>query len=266
MLKIKKPVTPSLRHHVQIKNSELNKKVLVKNLLVNLKKSTGTNKLGTLIAYHKGGGHKQRYRKIDFNRKSLCGIVTSLEYDPYRNCFIASVFDFGTKKYSYILAPKNLNIGDILNSGKKNINPNLGNLLKLNEIPLSSYIHNVELKINKGGQLIRSAGCFAQLIQKYDKQARIKLNSGEYKLISLDCSAVIGLVSNNNFNLINIGKAGRNRWLNKRPKVRGVAMNPVDHPNGGGEGKTSGKKNSVSPWGKTNKGRKTRKKILNNVV
>ena len=259
MLKHINPTTPSLRNTKMLKKINLNEKVLVKTQLKSLKKSTGKNNLGNIIVYHKGGGCKKRYRKIDYIRKQLFGIVTSLEYDPYRTAYIASVFDSVTKSYTYILAPKNLSVGDKIESGDQ-ANPKLGNLLSLNKLPLGTYIHNISLHKNTSGKLIRSAGCFGQLIQKYNKYARVKLNSGEQRLILLNCNAVIGTVSNENHHLKSIGKAGRNRWLNKRPRVRGVAMNPVDHPHGGGEGKTSGGRSSVTPWGKPSKGGATRKK------
>lgn len=256
MLKNFKPVTPSLRNVKILKRVNLNKSTLVKSKLGSLKKMVGKNHSGQIVTYHKGGGCKKRHRKIDFCRKDLFGIVASLEYDPYRTAYIASVFDFKTKKYSYILAPKNLLVGDIIRSGE-NANPKLGNSLSLNKIPLGTYIHNISLNKNAIGKLIRAAGCFGQLIQKYDDYARVKLNSGEQRLIPLNCKAVVGIVSNENNHLKSIGKAGRNRWLNKRPTVRGVAMNPVDHPHGGGEGKSSGGKSSVTPWGKPTKGGST---------
>ena len=265
MFKITKPVTPSLRHSKLLKKPLLNKKVLSKSKIKKQKKLSGKNNQGSIVLYCRGGGHRQRHREIDFCRKDLSGIVTSLEYDPKRTAYIASIYSFDTNCYTYIIAPNNLVIGDIIQSGAT-ADPKLGNLLALNDLPLGTYIHNISLTKNSGGQLIRSAGCFAQLIQKYETHARVKLNSGEDKYISLNCHAVIGVVSNLNHNLVSIGKAGRNRWLNKRPKVRGVAMNPVDHPNGGGEGKTSGRKNSISPWGKPSKGTKSRKKIKKSFI
>ena len=204
---------------------------------------------------------KKKYRKIDFKRtRDSIGVVTTLEYDPYRTAFIASVYDFLNSKYYYIIAPKNLNIGNIVKSGFS-ASINLGHSLTLMKIPVGSFIHNISLKENRKAQLTRSAGTGAQLIEKTSKYSRIVLSSGTHIFVSPNCLATIGTVSNEFSFFKTINKAGRSRWMNKRPTVRGVAMNPIDHPHGGGEGKSSGGRFSVTPWGKPTKNAKTIKKI-----
>jgi|TARA_B100001142_G_C14273131_1_gene631695 large subunit ribosomal protein L2 len=258
-MKLKKinPTTSSQRNLIRIKNTGLNKTSLIKSKITGLKNSSGRNNVGKITAFHRGGGHKQKYREIDFHRKKdSIGIVASIEYDPNRNANIASIYSFVTYEYSYILAPKNLSVGDIVKSGS-NGEPKIGHSLPISKIPVGSFIHNVSVKTNKKGQIARAAGTFCQLIEKTSKQGRIRLSSGEQRFLSINCFATIGIVSNDFFFLTTVGKAGRSRWLNRRPKVRGVAMNPIDHPHGGGEGKTSGGRTSVSPWGKPAKGGKT---------
>ena len=255
MLQKQNPTTPSQRHLIKINNKDLRKNPLVKLKLKGLKNTSGRNNTGKITSFHKGGGHKQRYREIDFQRNNnSISIVTSIEYDPNRTGNIASVYDFNTKKYSYILAPKNLMIGNIIKSGP-NAEINLGHSLPLSKIPEGSLIDNVAEKKNNSSSISRAAGTFSHLLEKTSTYCRIKLPSGEQRKFSIKCYASIGIVSNELHSLISINKAGRSRWLNKRPTVRGVAMNPIDHPHGGGEGRKSGR--DVTPWGKPNKRGKT---------
>jgi large subunit ribosomal protein L2 len=257
--KIKKPITPSQRHLLQLNTEDLRKKPFLKNKIKGLKNSSGRNNSGKITVRHIGGGHKRRYRELDFSRKNDgIGIVTSLEYDPNRNTNIASIYDFLKKTFFYILAPKNLKIGDIVKSGA-NAEPKIGHSLPIEEIPVGSYIHNVAPTTSKEAQISRAAGTFSRLKEKTTTHAKIELSSGEQRFISPKCYATIGIVSNEYFFLSRLGKAGKSRWLNKRPTVRGVAMNPVDHPHGGGEGKKSGK--GRTPWGKpVKKGNTSRSK------
>jgi len=256
ILKKIKPITPSQRQLKLLNKSSLVNQPPFKPETQGSKTSGGTNNLGRITSFHKGGGHKQAYRHIDFYRTNLNGIVTSIEYDPNRTAHIALIFSTKTKDYSYIIAPKGVKKGDLIKSGD-NADIKVGHSLSLERIPLGSFIHNISIKPNKRGQLARAAGNYAQLIQKNQKYGKLKLRSGEQIFISLNCTATLGTVSNENHNLISSGKAGRSRWLNKRPTVRGVAMNPVDHPHGGGEGKTSGGRPSVTPWGKPTRGKPT---------
>ena len=247
-LKKLKPTTPSRRQQIRINKKHLLKKPFIKLKTVGLKNPSGRNHSGKITVRHIGGGCKKNYRIIDFNRSyDSTAVVCSIEYDPNRNAFIASALDLLNHNFYYILAPKNLNVGDIVKSGNKAI-PALGNSLPISKIPVGSFIHNISLKPEKGGQLVRSAGVKAKLIEKYSTNAKIELSSGIQKLIPVNCFASFGIVSNEMILYSKLGKAGQSRWANKRPTVRGVAMNPVDHPNGGGEGKKSGK--SLSPWGK----------------
>ena len=249
--KIKKPTTPSQRHLIQLNTEHLKKKPLIKKKLKGLKNSGGRNNSGKITVRHKGGGHKRRYRQINFNRKNnSTGIAISLEYDPNRNTNITAVYDFSEKNFFYILTPKNLKIGDIIESGT-HAKPKIGHSLPISEIPIGSYIHNISPTIHKPAKLSRSAGTFSIIKEKTLKYAKIELSSGEQRFISPKCYATMGIVSNELIILTQRGKAGRSRWLNQRPTVRGVAMNPVDHPHGGGEGKKSGK--GKTPWGKPTK-------------
>jgi len=246
---------------INLSKKKLNKVSLIKNLTVGRKNVAGKNSFGKITVRHKGGGHKKRYRNIDFIRnEDSIGIVISIEYDPYRTAFIAAIYDFLNRNYFYMIAPKNLNIGDIVKSGF-NAEIKIGHSLPLMKIPIGAFIHNIPLKKNRKAQLTRSAGTSAQLIEKTPKYCRIVLSSGVHKFIPPTCHATIGTVSNEFAFLKRINKAGRNRWLNKRPTVRGVAMNPIDHPHGGGEGKSSGGRSSVTPWGKPTKNRKTSNQI-----
>ena len=249
--KNQKPFTPSQRHLVQLNTEHLIKKPLIKKKIKGFKKSSGRNNSGKITVRHKGGGHKKKYRQIEFNRKfESIGITCGIEYDPNRNANIASIYNFTLDTFFYIIAPKNLKIGDIIKSGS-NIKPKLGSSLPISEIPIGSLIHNISKTPSKPAQISRSAGTFSSLKEKTLTQAKIKLSSGEQIIISPQCYATIGIVSNELSSLTQKGKAGRSRWLNKRPTVRGVAMNPIDHPHGGGEGKKSGK--GKTPWGKTTK-------------
>ena len=258
-LKKYKPITPSLRERLIVKRTELWKGKPFKKLVKGLTKTGGRNNQGRVTMFHIGGGHKRLYRIIDFKRNlfNISGKVIRVEYDPNRSCWIALIY-YTNGVFSYIIAPNGLAIGDIVVSGE-NVSIKLGNSLPLKKIPIGTLIHNIELKPGKGGQLSRSAGSYAQLIKKEaSSYGMIRLPSGEQRLISLECMATVGTVSNLDNKNINLGKAGAKRWLNRRPVVRGVAMNPVDHPHGGGEGRTSGGRPSVTPWGKATKGKPTR--------
>lgn len=254
------PVTASTRQLVLVDKSELWKGKPVKTLVVGKSKTGGRNNNGRITSRHIGGGHKQRYRLVDFKRQheGEYATVERIEYDPNRTAFIALIkYDSG--ELSYILAPQRLAMGDrIVSSEDADIKP--GNVLPLRKIPVGTIVHNVEMKPNKGGQLARSAGTYVQIVGRDGDYIQIKLSSGEVRKVRCECKATIGAVSNPDQKNINFGKAGRSRWLGKRPKVRGVVMNPVDHPHGGGEGKTSGGRHPVTPWGQPTKGRKTRKK------
>lgn len=246
-----RPITSSQRNLIQINKKHLNKTPIVKSKIIGLKNTSGRNNTGQITSYKKGGGHKQKYRKINFFRtQESVGIVTSIEYDPNRTANIASVYDILTKQYFYMLAPIKLNIGNIVKTGT-NAESNIGHSLPISNIPVGCCIHNVSPKTNKKAQISRSAGTFSYLIEKTAEHGRIELSSGEQRLLSANCFATIGIVSNELNSLTKLGKAGRSRWLNRRPTVRGVAMNPVDHPHGGGEGKKSGA--SLTPWGKPTK-------------
>lgn len=252
-LKFLKPITPSQRHLIQLNKTHLSKKPILKMKIKGLKNCSGKNNLGRIMVRHKGNGHKKKYRKINFNRThESTGIVCSLEYDPNRNSSIASIYDFVKNTFYYILAPLNLKIGDVVQSGST-IKPMSGNSLPISKIPTGNFIHNVSQNPFSKSSISRAAGTFSVLEEKTLKLARLKLTSGKYKYLSVNNYATIGVLSNEFFFLIQKGKAGRSRWLNKRPTVRGVAMNPIDHPHGGGEGKKSGK--AKTPWGKFNKKR-----------
>jgi len=255
-----KPTTPGTRFKSDYTFEEITKSVPEKSLTLALKKSGGRNNLGRITARHIGGGHKRRYRKIDFKRDKhgIPAKVFSIEYDPNRSSRIALLhYSDGEKRY--IIAPNGLKVGDMIISGPGS-EISVGNALPLKEMPLGSFVHNVELKPGKGGQLGRSAGNALQLMAREGEYAQLKMPSGEVRMISVNCLATFGLVGNSEHENISLGKAGRTRWLGRRSYVRGVAMNPVDHPMGGGEGKTSGGGHPVSPWGQKAKGLKTRKR------
>jgi large subunit ribosomal protein L2 len=254
-----KPTSPGRRFQSYSTFEEITKSSPEKSLIRPLKKSGGRNSNGRVTCRHRGGSHKRHYRIIDFkrNKDGIPAKVAAIEYDPNRSARIALLHYLDGEK-RYIIAPLRLSVGDEVMSGvDADIKP--GNSLPLYKIPLGTHIHNIELKIGKGGQIVRSAGTFAQLMAKEDRCALVKLPSSEVRMVLLKCKATIGQLSNLTHENISLGKAGRKRWLGKRPKVRGVAMNPVDHPMGGGEGKTSGGGHPVSPWGQKAKGLKTRK-------
>ncbi|AWU93062.1 50S ribosomal protein L2 [Azospirillum ramasamyi] len=257
-LKQYRPITPSLRQLVIVDRSELWKGKPVKTLTEGLTKSGGRNNTGRITARRIGGGHKRTYRLVDFKRRKfdVPATVERLEYDPNRTAFIALIkYQDGT--LSYILAPQRLKVGDTVISGER-VDVKPGNAMPLKNIPVGSIVHNVELKAGKGGQVARSAGTYLQLVGRDGGYAQLKLPSGELRMVRGECMATLGAVSNPDQMNTNLGKAGRKRWLGKRPSVRGVAMNPIDHPHGGGEGRTSGGRHPVTPWGKPTKGKKTR--------
>jgi len=255
-----KPVTPGTRFRSNYTFEEITKIVPEKSLTVALKKSGGRNNLGRITSRHIGGGHKRRYRIIDFkrNKHGIAAKVFSIEYDPNRSARIA-LLHYADGEKRYIIAPNGLKVGDKISSGPGS-EISVGNALPLKEMPLGSFVHNVEIKPGKGGQIGRSAGSSIQLMAKEGNLAQLKMPSGEVRLINIDCLATYGMVGNSEHENISLGKAGRTRWLGRRSYVRGVAMNPVDHPMGGGEGKTSGGGHPVSPWGQKSKGLKTRKR------
>jgi large subunit ribosomal protein L2 len=257
-LKHYNPITPGTRQLVIVERSELYKGKPVKRLTQGLTKSGGRNNTGRATARRIGGGHKRTYRIIDFKRRKfdVPATVVRLEYDPNRTAFIALI-EYADGEQAYILAPQRLGVGDQVVSGQK-VDVKPGNAMPLRSIPIGTIVHNIELKPGRGGQLARSAGTYAQLVGRDMGLAQLKLASGELRMVRGDCMASIGAVSNPDQSNINLGKAGRKRWLGKRPSVRGVAMNPIDHPHGGGEGRTSGGRHPVTPWGKPTKGRKTR--------
>jgi large subunit ribosomal protein L2 len=228
-------------------------------LTIKISNAAGRNNQGRITCRHKGGGHKKLYRIIDFKRNKCSeSVVERVEYDPNRTAFIALIRDLSDARMSYILAPEGVKNGDKLISSNKEVDIKTGNCTLIRYIPIGTSIHNIELKVNKGGQLVRSAGGTAQIIGKDNSYAQVRLQSGEVRMILLDCRATIGVISNFDHKNTSIGKAGRSRWKGIRPTVRGVAMNPIDHPHGGGEGKTSGGRHPVSPSGCGTKGKKTR--------
>ncbi len=257
-LKSSNPVTPGTRQLIQVDRSELYKGKPVKHLTEGLTKHGGRNNSGRITARRIGGGHKRRYRVVDFKRRKfdVAGTVERIEYDPNRSAFIALI-RYADDELAYILAPQRLGVGDTVIAGERaDIKP--GNAMPLKNMPIGTIVHNVELKPGKGGQMARAAGTYAQLVGRATGYAQLKLGSGELRLVRGDCMATVGAVSNPDQANTKLGKAGRKRWLGKRPSVRGVVMNPVDHPHGGGEGRTSGGRHPVTPWGKPTKGRRTR--------
>jgi len=257
-LKHYKPTTPSQRQLVLVDRRDLWKGKPVKSLTEGLTKSGGRNNTGRVTVWSRGGGHKRRYRVIDFKRRKfdVPAKVERLEYDPNRTAFIA-LLRYEDGELSYILAPQRLKVGATVVSGERvDILP--GNAAPMQNIPVGTIIHNIEMKPGKGGQIARAAGAYAQLVGKDAGYALLRLQSGEQRMVRAECMATIGAVSNPDNQNTNLGKAGRNRWKGRRPVVRGVAMNPVDHPHGGGEGRTSGGRHPVTPWGKPTKGKRTR--------
>ncbi len=258
-IKTYKPTSPGIRFVTTLTFEEITKREPEKSLLVPLKKTGGRNFMGRITVRHRGGGHKRRYRIIDFkrNKDGIPAKVAAIEYDPNRSANIALLHYLDGEK-RYILAPQGLKVGDTVISGP-GAEIKIGNALPLKEIPLGTYVHNIELKPGGGGQIARSAGAYAQVMAKEGRYVHLRLPSGEVRMIFEECRATIGQVGNLDHENISIGKAGRARWLGRRPYVRGVAMNPVDHPHGGGEGKTSGGRHPVTPWGMPTKGYKTRR-------
>ena len=255
-----KPVTPTQRFKTVSSFEEITKQKPEKKLTKSLKKSGGRNNKGRITMRRRGGGHKRKYRIIDFKRDKheIPAKVAAIEYDPNRSSLIALLF-YADGEKRYILAPKGLKVGDsVLSSEKADIK--IGNCLPLDKIPLGTNVHNIEMNPGQGGKIVRSAGSYAQLIAKEGKYVQLRLPSGEVRMILKSCKASIGQLGNTDNENITMGKAGRSRWLGRRPKVRGVAMNPHDHPMGGGEGKSSGGRHPVTPWGKKTKGYKTRSK------
>lgn len=255
-----KPVTPGSRFASRSDFSEITTNKPEKSLTVALRKKGGRNNTGRITVRRRGGGHKRRYRIIDYKRDKfgINGKVATIEYDPNRSAYISLIhYDDGEKRY--ILSPLDITVGSSIVSGDK-VPLKTGNALLLSNIPTGLFVHNVELVPGKGGQMVRTAGAYAQVMAHDNGYTTLKLPSGEVRLVSDQCMATIGQVGNRAYEQIVSGKAGRSRWLGRRPKVRGVVMNPVDHPHGGGEGKTSGGRHPVSPWGKPTKGYKTRRK------
>jgi len=257
-IKTYNPTSPAIRFRTTLDNTELSTGRPLKRLTKSKKRISGRNCKGRITVRHRGGGHKRLYRIIDFRRdkREVPAKVVSLEYDPNRSARIA-LLAYADGEKRYILAPDGLAVGASVVAGEV-ADILVGNALPLKNIPLGTMIHNIELKKGKGGQMARSAGTAAQLLAKEAGYAQLKMPSGETRMVSLDCYATIGQVGNLNSENISLGKAGRTRWLGKRPTVRGVAMNPIDHPHGGGEGRTSGGRHPVSPWGLPTKGYKTR--------
>lgn len=263
----KNPTTPSRRHQCLLDRSDLNKIKILKSKSLFIKNNAGRNNNGHLTVFTKGGGHKKKYRIIQYNRGFLFGIVESIEYDPYRSANIARIYCAETKVHFYILAPGGLKKGHFIKSHiekKEDLRFKVGDYYYLKDLPLGVFIHNISF-LRKGGAA-RAAGCSAQIISKDDKYCRLRLSSGEHRLFFLHTTATLGTLSNSLHKRIVLGKAGRSRWLNRRPSVRGVAMNPIDHPHGGGEGKTSGGRPSVTPWGKVAHGQPTQSKKYHNLI
>ena len=260
-IKTYKPTTPSRRFMSNLSSSDITAKASVRSLLTKLKVTSGRNNNGRITSRHKEGGAKKLYRIIDFKRNKLNieGVVKAIEYDPFRNCRIALIaYVDGEKRY--ILQPSGLNVGDKILSANEGIDVKIGYSMKLRSIPIGTIIHNIELHPGAGGQLARSAGASAQLMGREGKYSIIKMPSGEMRYILEECRATIGSIGNEDYMNISIGKAGRARHMGIRPQTRGSAMNPIDHPHGGGEGKTGSSGHPVSPWGTPAKGYKTRRK------
>jgi len=257
-LKTFKPTTPSQRQLVLVDRSHLWKGKPVKALTEGLSKSGGRNNAGRVSVWHRGGGHKRTYRMVDFKRTKfgVPGTVERLEYDPNRTAFIALI-KYADGELAYILAPQRLAAGDtVVADEKADVKP--GNAMRLANMPIGTIVHNVEMKPGKGGQLARAAGAYVQLVGRDAGNAILRLNSGETRMVPSACMATVGAVSNPDNSNVSLSKAGRSRWKGRKPTVRGVAMNPIDHPHGGGEGRTSGGRHPVTPWGKSTKGKRTR--------
>ncbi|MBR6003727.1 MAG: 50S ribosomal protein L2 [Lachnospiraceae bacterium] len=259
-LKSYKPVTAGTRGLVLVDRSSLWSGRPYKGLTFGKSSTGGRNFQGTITAWHRGGGHKKLYRFIDFlrNKRDMEAVVERIEYDPNRTAFIALI-KYTDGEYSYIIAPQRLAVGDkVISSDKADVK--VGNCMKMINIPVGTIVHNIELKVDKGAQYVRSAGTYGQIVGRDSGKVIVKLSSGEVRLINGECRATIGAVSNQDQKNIDLGKAGRSRWMGRRPVNRGSAMNPIDHPHGGGEGKTKSGRQPVTPWGKPTKGYKTRRK------
>ena len=257
-LKSYNPITPGLRQLVIVDRSALYKGSPVKQLTEGLSSKGGRNNYGRVTVRFRGGGHKRTYRLIDFKRRKLDvpATVERIEYDPNRSAFIALI-RYSDGELSYILAPQRLQVGDSVVAGAQ-VDVKPGNAMPLGAAPVGTIVHNVELKIGRGGQIARAAGSYAQIVARDQGYVTLRLSSGEQRLVHGQCFGTVGAVSNPDHSNINLGKAGRSRWLGRRPHNRGVTMNPVDHPHGGGEGRTSGGRHPVTPWGKPTKGKRTR--------
>ncbi len=257
-LRTYKPITPGMRQLVLVDRGDLYKGAPVKTLTEGLNKSGGRNNLGRITSFRKSGGHKKAYRVVDFKRRKhdVAAVVERIEYDPNRTAFIALI-KYADGELSYILAPQRLAVGDSVISGAS-VDVKPGNAMPVSAMPVGTIVHNVEMKQGKGGAIARSAGSYAQIVGRDGAYVIVRLNSGEQRLIHGGCLATVGAVSNPDHMNTSLGKAGRSRWLGIKPSVRGVAMNPIDHPHGGGEGRTSGGRHPVTPWGKNTKGKKTR--------
>ena len=260
-IKTYKPVTPSRRFYTNVDSGDITAKASVRSLLVKLPAHAGRNNNGRITSRHKQAGAKKLYRIIDFKRDKLNvpGTVAAIEYDPYRNCRIALV-NYADGEKRYILQPKGLNVGDVISSAESGLDVKVGNAMKLMSIPVGTTVHNIELKPGKGGQMVRSAGTSAQIMGRDGKYVSLRMPSSEMRLVLGECFATVGVVGNEEYINIVIAKAGRSRHMGIRPQTRGSAMNPVDHPHGGGEGKTNSGRHPVTPWGKPTKGAKTRRK------
>lgn len=260
-IKTYRPVTPSRRFYTNVDSGDITAKASVRSLLVKLPVHAGRNNNGRITSRHKQGGAKKLYRIIDFkrNKYGVPGTVSAVEYDPYRNCRIALItYADGDKRY--ILQPKGLTVGDAVASAESGLDVKPGNAMKLMNIPVGTLVHNIELKVGKGGQMVRSAGTSAQIMGRDGKYVSLRMPSSEMRLVLGECMATVGTVGNEEYSNIVIAKAGRSRHMGIRPQTRGSAMNPVDHPHGGGEGKTNSGRHPVTPWGKPTKGAKTRHK------
>jgi len=260
-IKTYRPITPSRRFYTNVDSSDITAKASVRSLLVKLPAHAGRNNNGRITSRHKQAGAKKLYRIIDFKRNKLNieGTVSTIEYDPYRNCRIALItYADGEKRY--ILQPKGLQVGDKVEAAEAGLDVKPGNAMKLKNIPVGTLVHNVELKVGKGGQMVRSAGTSAQIMGRDGKYVSLRMPSSEMRLVLGECMATVGTVGNEEYSNIVIAKAGRTRHMGIRPQTRGSAMNPIDHPHGGGEGKTNSGRHPVTPWGKPTKGAKTRRK------
>ena len=257
----RKPRNASLRFQSFVSNPDLSKKAPEKSLTIGLKKTGGRNAYGRITTRHRGGGAQRSYRIVDFKReeRAVPGKIAAMEYDPNRSVFIGLVF-FQNGRKNYILMPKDLNVGDVVEAGE-NVEPKVGNCLPIKNIPVGFFIHNIELIPGQGGKLVRSAGLSAQIMGKDDEYVTLRMPSKEVRMVSVDCWATVGILSNAEYKNITWGKAGRTRHKGFRPSVRGMAMNPIDHPHGGGEGRSKSGSHPRTPWGKGCKGTRTRKRV-----